>query len=160
MKIKTTLIILLCLPCMAFYSQKPVTEKSTEKSVVQSKKLLICSNEERTEWFSILISYRKNTKTRMIDCLKVIKSNIGTSKNRGKDSMVFSLDDNTSITLKARSVMLEDSTIEFNLSNKDLDALFVKSVISIRYINGTDYKSMVYKMVGDEKLFFYNELKF
>lgn len=160
MKIKTTLIILLSLPCMAFYNQKSATEKSIEKNIVQSKKMLVCSNEERTKWFSIFLSYRKKTKTPILDGLKVIKSNIGTHKNRGNDLMVFNFYDNTSIRIKARSGLLQDSTIEFDLSNKDLDALLTKAVISIRYINGTDYKSMVYEMKGDEKLFFYNELTF
>lgn len=160
MKVKAILIILLFLPCMAFYSQNSVTKKSVEKNIVKSKKILICSNEERTKWFAIFLSYRKTTKIPMVNGLKVIKSNIGTYKNRGNDLMVFYLSDNTHIRIKARSGLLQDSTIEFDLSNKDIDALLTKSVITIRYINGIDYKSMFYQTVGDEKLFFYNELTF
>ena len=158
MKIKIILIVLLCLPCMAFYTQKSIMEKSVEKTIIQSKKILICSNQQKTKWFSIFLSYRKKTKIPMIDGLTVIKSNIGTSKNRGKDSMVFYFADNTFIKIKARSGLLQNSIIEFDLSNKDINALLTKAVISIRYINGTDYISMVYQTVGDEKLFFYNQL--
>lgn len=152
--------MLLTLSCLKMYSQEEyVIEHCVDDRTFKTKKFLVCSNEERTKWFAIQIIYKSNTNYPILDGLKVYKSNIGTPDSDG-DLMVFTFTDRTNIKVKARTGQLEDLTFEFNLTNKDLDALLNNSVVSIRYINGTDYKSYTYYTMNTENVFFYNALKF
>ena len=160
MKNKIALTILLLALHCACYAQKPVVEYSLENRTFESKTSLICSDEDRVKWFAIQIIYKKNTENPMVDGLRVVKTNIGQSNNGTDDLIVFTFTDGTNIKVKSRTGLLPNSTIEFNLTNKDLDALLAKAVISIRYINGTDYRSMTYYTVDVENLFFINALKF
>ena len=151
--------MLLILTCFKTYSQEYVIEHCVEDRTFKSKNWLICSNEERSKWFAIDIIYKSNTNYPMVDGLKVLKMNIGVPNGDG-DLMVFTFTDRTNIKVKARTGRLDDLTIEFNLTNKDLDALLDKSVVSIRYINGSDYKSFTYYTMNTENIFFLTALKF
>lgn len=145
--------------CSKESSQEYVIEHCVEDRTFKCLSGLICSNEERTKWFAIQMIYKSNTNYPMVDGLKIIKNNIGVANGVG-DLMVFTFTDRTTIKVKARTSLLEDFTIEFNLTNKDTDALLTKSVVSIRYINGTDYKSYTYYTKDAENVFFLNALKF
>ena len=151
--------MLLMLATIKSYSQEYVIEHCVEDRTFSSKSGLICSNEERNKWFFIQFIYKANTNYPMVDGLKILKTNIGVANGIG-DLMVFTFTDRTTIKVKARTSQLEDLSIEFNLTNKDLDALLNNSVVSIRYINGSDYKSYTYYTKDVENVFFYNALKF
>ncbi len=152
-------MMLLTLAYVKSYSQEYVIEHCVEDRTFKSQSGLICSNEERNKWFAIQIIYKTNTNYPIVDGLKIIKTNIG-DYNRVGDLMVFTFTDRTTIKIKARTSLLEDLNIEFDLTNKDLDALLNKTIISIRYINGTDYKSYTYYTKDVENIFFLNALKF
>jgi|688.fasta_scaffold442051_2 hypothetical protein len=159
MKNKIIFMMLLTLAYVKSYSQEYVIEHCVEDRTFKSQSGLICSNEERNKWFAIQIIYKTNTNYPIVDGLKIIKTNIG-DYNRVGDLMVFTFTDRTTIKIKARTSLLEDLNIEFDLTNKDLDALLNKTIISIRYINGTDYKSYTYYTKDVENIFFLNALKF
>jgi hypothetical protein len=165
MKTKITLMMLLTLSYVKMYSQEYVKEKEyviehcVEERTFKTNEHIICSNEEKTKWFAIQILYKSNTNYPMVDGLKIFKSNIGISNGVG-DLMVFTFTDRTTIKIKSRTNQLEDLSFEFCLTNKDLDALLTKSIVSIRYINGTDYRSYTYYTKNSENVFFLNGLKF
>jgi hypothetical protein len=164
MKNKIILMMLLTLSFVKSYSQEYSKEEYVIEHCVEDRSFktnagLICSNEERNKWFFIQLIYKSNTNYPMVDGLKILKTHIGVPNGVG-DLMVFTFTDRTTIKVKARSTQLEDLSIEFNLTNKDLDALLNNSVVSIRYINGSDYKSYTYYTKDAENVFFYNALKF
>lgn len=136
-----------------------VIEHCVEERTFKTYAGLICSNEEKNKWFAIQILYKTNTNYPMVDGLKVVKNNIGVTNGVG-DLMVFTFTDRTTIKVKARTGLTDDLCIEFNLTNKDLDALLSKTIVSIRYINGTDYRSYTYYTKDTENVFFLNALKF
>jgi hypothetical protein len=152
-------MVLLALATIKSYSQEYVIEHCVEDRTFASKSGLICSNDERDKWFVIQLMYKSNTNYPMVDGIRILKANIGVANGVG-DLMVFTFTDRSTIKVKARTSLLDDLSIEFNLTNKDLDALLNNSVVSIRYINGTDYKSYTYYTKDSENLFFYNALKF
>jgi len=145
--------------CSKEVSQEYVIEHCVEERTFKTHAGLICSNEERNKWFAIQILYKANTNYPMVDGLKIIKNNIGVANGVG-DLMVFTFTDRTTTKIKARTGLTDDLTIEFNLTNKDLDALLNNSVVSIRYINGSDYRSYTYYTKDAENVFFLNALKF
>lgn len=159
MKNLITLMVLFILSSFKTYSQEYVIENCVDTKTFSTKSGLICSNEERTKWFSIQFIYNSNTANPTVNCFKVLKSNIGTYTDTGA-LMVFTFMDMTDIKLKARTGQLEDLTVEFNLTSNDLVQLSTKSVISIRYINGTDYKSLTYYPMNTENRFFLNALNY
>lgn len=152
-------MMLLMLATIKSYSQEYVIEHCVEDRTFKSPNGLICSNEDRDKWFFIQFIYKTNTNYPMVDGFRVLKTNIGVANGIG-DLMVFTFTDRTTIKVKARTSQLEDLSIEFNLTNKDLDALLNNSVVSIRYINGSDYKSYTYYTMETQNVFFYNALKF
>lgn len=160
MKRKLIVALALCLFNFSSFGQKFVIEKSVASNTFKAEKGLICSNQDRTKWFAIQLIYKPNTNNVVVDGFKVIKSNIGLSNGKGGDLMVFTFTDGTNIKVKSRGALLEDLTTEFEVTNKDVDALLNKTVVSIRYINGEDYKSMTYYTVGDEKKYFINAFRF
>lgn len=145
--------------CSKESSDEYVIEHCVEDRTFKTNELIICSNEEKSKWFAIQILYKSNTNYPMVDGLKVFKTNIGIPNGVG-DLMVFTFTDRTTIKLKARTNQLEDLSIEFNITNQDMDALLNKSVVSIRYINGSDYKSYTYYTKDYQNVFFLNALKF
>lgn len=150
--------MLLTLSLFKTYSQEYVIEHCLENRTFSTNSGLICSNEDRDKWFSIQILYKSNVNYPIVDGFSVMKLNIGPSNNG--DLLVFTFTDESTIKVKARTGLLENQTIEFNLTNRDIGFLLSKSVVSIRYINGSNYKSLTYYTTEIENVFFLKALNF
>ena len=151
-------MLLLTLTYVGAYAQEYVIEHCVENRTFNSNDGLICSNEDKTKWFMIQIIYKPNTNYPMVDGLSVVKLNIGNGDEG--DLLVFTFADSSVIKVKARTGLLPDFRILFNLTSNDIDALMNKSIVSIRFINGSDYKSFTYYTKDSENIFFLNALKF
>ena len=158
MKNKIFLFLFLTLTYVGVYSQEYVIQHCVENRKFYSNDGLICSNEDRTKWFMVQIIYKSNSNYPIVDGLSVIKVNIGASDSG--DLLVITFTDNTNIKVKARTGLLEYGTVVFDLTNKDMESLVNKSVVSLRFINGRDYKSLTYYTKNHENIFFLNALSF
>lgn len=139
-----------------------ISNAQQEQPVILKKEstptMLICSNEERTKWFTILPSFKKYNGITEKSYLTTIKLNIGKCSNR--DLLIFTFVDGKSMTLRSNLELNCDNIIEvtFALNPIQIGVLEMKSVKSIRYVNGNDRSSFLYKLTTIDKDFFKNIL--
>jgi len=131
--------------------KKCITDKS-----FQASDGIICSDEAKMKWFMILPNYSSNKEYPTPIGFSIIKSGIGfCSKN---DLLVITFTDHSRIILRSVNYDLAcDAWIKFSTNVSDLKLLELKSIDTIRYVNGNELKSFTYYMKNDkEKDFFIN----
>lgn len=131
--------------------KKCITDKSFQPS-----EGIICSDEMKMKWFMILPNYSSNKEYPIPDGFSIVKSGIGAcSKN---DLLVITFTDHSRIILRSTNYDLECNTwTKFKIDASDMRLLELKSIDTIRYVNGNELKSFTYYMKNDkEKDFFIN----
>lgn len=131
-----------------------IIEHCMETKTFTSPEGLICSNEERSKWFMIQPTYQPDSYYPINKGFKVIKSGIG--MNDKEDLLVFTFTDETVTVVKSINGPQEDGSLAFVLTTANIDALRVKTVSRIRFINVNDAASFTYEMTKDNENFFSN----
>jgi hypothetical protein len=109
---------------------------------------MICSNELRNTWFTVTPLYKLDNEALSSSGFLVIKLNIGVACK--KATLVFSFKDGAKLWLNSSYELKPYNTLYFELSEVDFLLLKNKQIDYIRYINGIDSASFLYKMKGDE----------
>lgn len=153
-KVLLTVALLLALNTTYSQSRKVVIDKCINKSEIYGPTGMICSNLNKTKWFTMTPTYRLDGSRLSCDGLWVIRMDIG---NLSKEDQIFiTFTDGTKLRLESGIELTSDKSIYFKLSDLEFTLLKSKEIQSARYINGNDFCSFQYNMTGDEKTYFIN----
>ena len=152
---KKICFIILLLLSLAVNAQKQQIE-DTKKEPISS--ILVCSNEERSKWFTILPSFKIFNGITEKNYLTTIKYGIGRCSNR--DVLVFTFVDGRYMSIRAQNELNCSgiSEVKFPLNPVQTGVLEMKPLKSIRYINGNDRSNFLYKIAENDKYYFINIL--
>lgn len=131
-----------------------VIEHCMETKSFSTPEGLICSNEDKTKWFMIQPTYQPDSYYPINKGFKVLKGGIGMSDK--ENLLVFTFTDETVTVVKSTGGIQEDGSLAFVLTTPNIDALRVKSVAKIRFINVNEAASFTYEMTKDNENFFSN----
>jgi hypothetical protein len=132
-----------------------VIEHCSDNSTFQSKTGLICSNETKTKWFTMIPTYLTSTINPIPNGFSVIKLNIGKSSNT--DKIIIRFSGGKTVMLKAYSVINEyGGVVNFYANVSDFYALKNYPINSIKYVDGTNGVTFTYKLKDIEESFFIN----
>jgi hypothetical protein len=124
----------------------------------ETSSVLICSNEEKTKWFAITPHFQEFNGISTKDYLTTIKLNIGKCSKR--DVLTFTFVDGKYMNLRANNDLnCSVSEVNFSLNAGQIAALKIKSIKSIKYINGSDRSYFLYRLTGNDRNYFINLLK-
>jgi hypothetical protein len=84
----------------------------------------------------------------------VIRMGIGNLTK--EDQLFFSFKDGTKLRLELGGELNSETTVYFKLTDLEFSILKLKEIDTVRYINGNDFSSFQYSMVGEEKTYFIN----
>jgi hypothetical protein len=150
----------LCIITLLFLS---IISNAQEEQFVLIKKeatnstWLTCSNEDKTKWFVIMPHFKKYNGISEKNYLITIKQNIGKCNKR--DYLIFTFTDNKYITVRSNELICEGITeINFPLNPFQVKVLGMKSLKSIRYVNGTDKSNLLYNITENDENYFINLL--
>jgi hypothetical protein len=115
---------------------------------------VICSNELKTKWFTLTPIYKLNDDILSCNSLMVIKTNIGVECK--KATLVFSFKDGGKLWLRSNFEMKPYNSLYFELSELEYLQLKNKEIDYVRYINGIDNETFLYKMNGNEMSYYIN----
>ena len=153
-KVLLTVALLLALNTSYSQNRKVVIDKCINKSEIYGPTGMICSNLNKTKWFTMTPTYRLDGSRLSCDGLWVIRMDIG---NLSKEDQIFiTFTDGTKLRLESGIELTSDKSIYFKLSDLEFTLLKSKEIQSARYINGNDFCSFQYNMTGDEKTYFIN----
>jgi hypothetical protein len=155
---KVLLSISLLLALSTSYSQnrKVVIDKCVNKSSVYGPTGVICSNLKRDKWFTLTPVYRLDGNRLSCDGFWSIRLNIGNLSK--EDQLFFSFKDGSKLRLESEVELTSEKTIFFKITDLEFSILKYKEIETVRYINGNDFSSFQYKMVGDEERNYYTNL--
>jgi len=153
---KVLLSISLLLALNTSYSQnrKVVIDKCINKSEIYGPTGIICSNLNKTKWFTMTPVYRLDGNRLSCDGMWVIRMGIGDLSK--EDQIFITFTDGSKLRLESGIELTSDKSIYFKLSDLEFTILKTKEIQSARYINGNDFCSFQYNMTGDEKTYFTN----
>ncbi len=118
-------------------------------------KPLICSNEMRSRWFAMVPSYIYEKGEISVEGFVTLKLDIG--KCSKQDWIIITFSDGSKLTLRSSDKELScENEIFFKTTPLDNQALALKTVNTIRYINGNDLKSFTYYLTSSQEAFFIN----
>lgn len=153
-KVLLTVALLLVLNTSYSQNRKVVIDKCINKSEIYGPTGMICSNLNKTKWFTMTPTYRLDGSRLSCDGMWVIRMDIG---NLSKEDQIFiTFTDGTKLRLESGIELTSDKSIYFKLSDLEFTLLKSKEMQSARYINGNDFCSFQYNMTGDEKTYFTN----
>jgi hypothetical protein len=153
---KVLLSISLLLALNATYSQsrKVVIDKCINKSDIHGPTGMICSNLNKTKWFTMTPVYQLDGNRLSCYGLWVIRMDIG---NLSKEDQIFiTFTDGSKLRLESGIELTSEKSIYFKLTDLEFSILKLKEIETVRYINGNDFSSFQYSMVGEEKTYFTN----
>jgi hypothetical protein len=154
-KILTLLTILSISQNISSQQSDFVVEHCTDKSTFQSTKGLICSNDTKTKWFSLIPTYLTSTTKPNPSGFSLIKLNLG--KSNQNDKLIIRFEDSKTVVLKAYEVIPEyGGIIMFYASVPDVHVLKNYPIKSIKYVNNGDGQTFTYYPKDEEKTFFVN----
>jgi len=148
-----TLVLMLSMNS-AFTQNKAVINHCVNNSEIHGPAGVICSNENRTKWFTLTPNYKLDGTRLFCTGLVVIKTSIGDVNKTG--TLVFTFKDGNKIRLKSGIIPNIDGALYFELTELDFIILKSKEIDTVRFINGIDNVSFQYKMVGDESNYYIN----
>jgi len=153
---KALIALALILAINSIYSQdnKVIIENCTNKSQLYGPSGVICSNIDRTKWFTLKPNYLLDGDRLSCHGLIVIKSNIGGPSK--KCQLVFSFSDGSKLRLKPEEESKTGNIFYFKLTELEFIILKSKKINHARYINGIDNISFQYKMGEEEKNYYVN----
>lgn len=153
-KVFITLSLLITLHSSYSQSRKVVIDKCINKSEIYGPTGMICSNLNKSKWFTMTPVYRLDGNRLSCDGLWVIRMDIG---NLSKEDQIFIIfTDGTKLRLESGIELTSEKSIYFKLTDLEFTILKSKEIQSARYINGNDFCSFQYNMTGDEKTYFTN----
>ena len=153
-KVFITLSLLITLHSSYSQSRKVVIDKCINKSEIYGPTGMICSNLNKSKWFTMTPVYRLDGNRLSCDGLWVIRMNIGDLSKEDQIFIIFT--DGTKLRLESGIELTSEKSIYFKLTDLEFTILKSKEIQSARYINGNDFCSFQYNMTGDEKTYFTN----
>jgi len=153
-KVLLTVALLLALNTSYSQSRKVVIDKCINKSEIYGPTGMICSNLNKTKWFTMTPTYRLDGSRLSCDGMWVIRMDIGNLSKEDQIFIVFT--DGTKLRLESGIELTSEKSIYFKLTDLEFTILKSKEIQSARYINGNDFCSFQYNMTGDEKTYFTN----
>jgi hypothetical protein len=153
---KVLLSISLLLALNTSYSQnrKVVIDKCINKSDIHGPTGVICSNFNRDKWFTLTPNFQLDGNRLSMSGFLVIRMGIGNLTK--EDQLFFSFKDGTKLRLELGGELNSETTVYFKLTDLEFSILKLKEIETVRYINGNDFSSFQYSMVGEEKTYFIN----
>jgi len=155
-KVLLSISLLLALNETYSQSRKVVVDKCINKSEIHGPSGVICSNLNRDKWFTLIPNYRLDGGRLSMSGFLVIKLNIGSMSK--EDQLFFSFKDGTKLRLESGGSLTLDNSVLFTLTDLEFAILKEKEIDTVRYINGNDFSSFQYTMVGDEERNYYTNL--
>jgi hypothetical protein len=155
-KIFITLSLLVVLHSSYSQSRKVVIDKCINSSEIHGPTGVICSNDYRTKWFTLIPIYKLDGSRLSCNGFTVIRNGLGNLTK--EDQLFFSFKDGTKLRLELGGELKSDNTVYFKLTDLEFSILKLKEIETVRYINGNDFSSLQYKMVGDEERNYYTNL--
>ena len=155
-KVLLSLAILLSSYTVSSQSRKVVIDKCINKLDIHGPTGVICSNLNRDKWFTLIPNYRLDGGRLSMSGFLVIKLNIGSMSK--EDQLFFSFKDGDKLRLESGGSLTLDNSVLFTLTDLEFAILKEKEIDTVRYINGNDFSSFQYKMVGDEERNYYTNL--
>ncbi len=153
-KVLISLAILLSSYTVSSQNRKVVVDKCINKTEVHGPTGVVCSNLNRDKWFTLTPIYVLDGNRLSISGFLVIRMGIGSMSK--EDQLFFSFKDGTKLRLESGVDLTLDNNIFFPLTDLEFAILKDKEIDCVRYINGNDFSSFQYKMVGEEKTYFTN----
>ena len=155
---KVLLSISLLLALNTSYSQnrKVVIDKCINNSEIHGPTGVICSNFNRDKWFTLIPNFQLDGDRLSMSGFLVIRMGIGNLTK--EDQLFFSFKDGTKLRLELGGELNSENTVFFKLTDLEFSILKLKEIETVRYINGNDFSSFQYTMVGDEERNYYTNL--
>ena len=151
-----TLSLLISLHSSYSQSRKVVIDKCINKSEIYGPTGVICSNIERNKWFTLTPNFQLDGNRLSMSGFLVIRMGIGNLTK--EDQLFFSFKDGTKLRLESGGSLTLDNSVLFTLTDLEFAILKEKEIDTVRYINGNDFSSFQYTMVGDEERNYYTNL--
>lgn len=155
-KVLVLLSVLLLSYTVSSQNRKVVIDKCINKSEIHGPTGVICSNLIRDKWFTLIPNYRLDGGRLSMSGFLVIKLNIGSMSK--EDQLFFSFKDGTKLRLESGGSLTLENSVLFTLTDLEFEILKEKEIDTVRYINGNDFSSFQYTMVGDEERNYYTNL--
>lgn len=155
-KLLLTVSLLLVLNTSYSQSKKVVIDKCINNSVVHGPTGVICSNIRRTKWFTLTPVYKLDGNR--LSCVELIVIRTGIGDLSKEDQLFFSFNDGSKLRLESGVVLNSDNIVYFKLTDLEFSLLKTKEIKTVRYINGNDFSSLEYTMIGDEERKYYINL--
>lgn len=153
-KVFITLSLLIALHSSYSQSRKVVVDKCINKSELHGPTGVICSNIERNKWFTLIPNLQLDGDRLSMSGFLVIRMGIGNLTK--EDQLFFSFKDGTKLRLELGGELNSENIVFFKLTDLEFSILKLKEIETVRYINGNDFSSFQYSMVGEEKTYFTN----
>ena len=153
-KVFITLSLLVALHSSYSQSRKVVVDKCINKSELHGPTGVICSNIERNKWFTLIPNLQLDGNRLSMSGFLVIRMGIGNLTK--EDQLFFSFKDGTKLRLELGGELNSENIVFFKLTDLEFSILKLKEIETVRYINGNDFSSFQYSMVGEEKTYFTN----
>ena len=153
-KVFITLSLLIALHSSYSQSRKVVVDKCINKSELHGPTGVICSNIERNKWFTLIPNFQLDGNRLSMSGFLVIRMGIGNLTK--EDQLFFSFKDGTKLRLELGGELNSENIVFFKLTDLEFSILKLKEIETVRYINGNDFSSFQYSMVGEEKTYFTN----
>lgn len=151
-KVLITFVLMLTINSAFTQNTKAVITHCINTAEVTGPTGVICSNELKTKWFTLTPIYKLNNDVLSCSGLIVLKSNIGVACK--KATLVFSFKDGSKLWLISNFEMKPYNSLYFELSELEFLQLKTKEIDYVRYINGIDSESFLYKMNGNETRYY------
>jgi hypothetical protein len=155
-KVFITVSLLVALQTSYSQNRKVVIDKCINKSEIHGPTGVICSNLNRDKWFTLTPLYVLDGNRLSFNTFMVIRMGIGTLSK--EDQLFFVFKDGSKLRLESGGELTSDHTVYFKLTELEFAILKSKEIETVRYINGNDFSSFQYSMVGEEKTYFINLL--
>jgi hypothetical protein len=121
--------------------------------------MLICSNETRDKWFMIMPHFKEYNGITVKSFLTTMKLNIGKCSKR--DVLTFTFVDGKYMSVRSNVDLTCGGIVDitFPLNPVQVGVLEMKSIKSIRYVNGNDGTSYLHTLKESDKDYFTTMLK-
>lgn len=129
-------------------------DKMTDKEYYFTKTKLICSNENKTQGFTLTPMFKMKNNELIHNGINCKSVNIGNC-NEG-DKLIFMFEDDTKITVVSWNKFNCDGNAYFDFSNDDINLFSTKKIKAIRFINGRGFESFTYTLKETEKNYLIN----
>jgi len=153
-KVLLSISLLLALNTSYSQSRKVVIDKCINKSDIHGPTGVICSNFNRDKWFTLTPNFQLDGDRLSMSGFLVIRMGIGNLTK--EDQLFFSFKDGTKLRLELGGELNSENIVYFKLTDLEFSILKLKEIDTVRYINGNDFSSFQYSMVGEEKTYFIN----